>query len=73
MELTYIILPKKLGERLREKAEAEGYLSEELGVELLQKSLNEELDPEDLVEQYKALSEKYLAEAKEFLGKGDLV
>jgi len=73
MEVTYIILPKKLGERLREKAEAEGYLSEELGVELLQKSLNEELDPEDLVEQYKALSKKYLAEAKEFLGKGDLV
>ena len=49
-EVTYIILPKRLGEKLRKKAEAAGYLTEELGVELLRKSLNEELDPEDLVE-----------------------
>ncbi|RJS70242.1 hypothetical protein CW714_07620 [Methanophagales archaeon] len=71
-EVTYIILPKRLGEKLRKKAEATGYLTEELGVELLRKSLNEELDPEDLVEHYQALSEKYLEEAKEFLKK-DLV
>jgi hypothetical protein len=50
----------------------------------MRKSLNEELDPEDLVEQYQqtlrkfdqiasqALSEKYLAEAKELLKEGDL-
>jgi hypothetical protein len=48
-------------------------LPDELGVELLRKSLNEELDPEDLVEQYRELSEKYLAEAKELLSAGDLV
>ena len=72
-EVTYIILPKRLGEKLRKKAEAAGYLTEELGVELLRKSLNEELDPEDLVEHYQALSEKYFEEAKEFLKKGDLV
>ncbi len=36
-------------------------------------SLNEELDPEDLVEHYKALSDKYLAEAKELLKEGNLV
>ena len=71
-EVTYIILPKRLGEKLRKKAEAAGYLAEELGVELLRKSLNEELDPEDLVEHYQALSEKYLEEAKELL-KRDLV
>ena len=73
MEVTCIILPKRLGERLREKAEERGYLPEELGVELVRNSLNEELDPEDLVEHYQALSEKYLADAKEFLDKDDLV
>ena len=72
-EVTYIILPKRLGEKLRKKAEAAGYLTEELGVELLRKSLNEELDPEDLVEHYQALSEQYFEEAKEFLKKRDLV
>jgi len=72
-EVTYIILPKRLGEKLRKKAEAAGYLTEELGVELLRKSLNEELDPEDLVEHYQALSEKYFEEAKELLKKRDLV
>ena len=68
-----VILPQKLGYKLREKAEATGYLPEELGVELISKGLNEELDPEDLVEHYKRLSEKYLGEAKELLSKGDLV
>jgi hypothetical protein len=68
-----ILLPRRLGEKLREKAAETGYLPDELGVELLRKSLNEELDPEDLVEQYRELSEKYLAEAKELLSAGDLV
>ena len=45
----------------------------ELGVELLSISLNAELDPEGLVEHYQFLSEKSLAEAKEFLKQGDLV
>ena len=67
------LLPRKLGEKLKEKAAETGYLPDELGVELLRKSLNEELDPEDLVEQYRELSEKYLAEAKELLSVGDLV
>ena len=68
-----IILPKKLDEKLRKKAEETGALPEELGIEFLLKALNEELDPEDLGEHYQALSEKYLAEAKEFLGRGDTV
>jgi len=67
-----IILPRKLGDKLKEKAAETGYLPDELGVELLRKSLNEELDPEDLVEHYRALSEKYLAEAKELLKEEDL-
>ncbi len=58
---------------MRDKAEKTGYLPEELGVELISQGLNEVLDPEDFVEQYRALSEKYLAEAKELLKKGDLV
>jgi len=80
-----LILPRKLGEKLKEKAKEAGYLPDELGVELLRKSLNEELDPEDLVEQYQQtlgkfdqiasqeLSERYLTEAKELLNAGDLV
>lgn len=73
MEVTYIILPKRLGDKLREKAEEIGYLPEELGLELVRNSLNEELDPEDLAEHYQALSEKYLKDAKELLSKGDRV
>ena len=68
-----IILPRQLSEKLSEKAEEMGYLPEELGVELLSKSLNEELDPKGLVEHYQILSEKYLDEARELLKKGDLV
>ncbi|PXF53110.1 MAG: hypothetical protein C4B56_03400 [Candidatus Methanophagaceae archaeon] len=72
-EVTYIILPKRLGDKLREKAEEIGYLPEELGLELVRNSLNEELDPEDLAEHYQALSEKYLKDAKELLSKDDRV
>ena len=54
-----IILPRKLGEKLKEKAAETGYLPDELGVELLRKSLNEELDPEDLVEQYQQTLRKF--------------
>jgi hypothetical protein len=68
-----ILLPRRLGERLREKAAKTGWLPDELGVELLCQGLNEELDPEDLVEQYQMLSEKYLADAKELLKNDDLV
>ncbi len=68
-----IALPHRLVMKLREKAEEMGYLPEELGVELLSKSLNEELDPEGLVEHYQSLSDKYLDDARELLKKGDLV
>ncbi len=68
-----IALPHRLVVKLREKAEEMGYLPEELGVELLSKSLNEELDPEGLVEHYQSLSDKYLDDARELLKKGDLV
>ena len=35
--------------------------------------MNEELDPDELVEHYQALSEKYLEDAKTLLDKGNLV
>jgi hypothetical protein len=73
MEAESIILPQKRGKILREKAEEAGYLPEEFGVELIRRSLDEELDPEDLVEHYQALSENYLKDAKDFLSEGDLV
>jgi len=57
MKITSIILPKKLDEKLREKAEETNYLPEELAVELLRRSLNEDLDREELAEYYQALSE----------------
>jgi len=66
-------LPQKLGMKLREKAEEMDSQPEELGVELILKGLNEELDPDELVEHYQALSDKYLEEAKELLKKRDLV
>jgi hypothetical protein len=68
-----IILPERLSRKLREKAEESDSLPEELAIEILFKGLGEESDPEELAEHYQTLSEKYLAEAKEFLGKGDLV
>ncbi len=68
-----IIVPRKLSDKLKVKAAESGYLPDELGVEILRKNLDEELDPEDLVEQYQTLSEKYHAEAKELLKEGDLI
>ena len=73
MEASTISLPQKLGKMLKEKAKETGYLPDELAVELLCERLNWELDPEDLVEHYQALNEKYLKDAKELLSKGDLV
>ena len=35
--------------------------------------MEEEIDPEELIEHYQTLSEKYLGEAKELLNKGDIV
>ena len=55
MAAASIILPRKLGDKLKEKAAETGYLPDELVAELLRKSLNEELDPEDLVGQYRTL------------------
>jgi len=59
--------------KLRDKAEETDLLPDELAAEILFKGLGEELDPEDLVEQYQTLSGKYLAEAKELLKEGNLV
>ncbi len=68
-----ITLPAKLGEKLKAKAEETGYLPEELIVELISEGLDEKVDPEDLVEHYETLGEKYLTEAKELLKEGNLV
>jgi hypothetical protein len=72
-KMVSIALPKRIEEKLRKKAEETGTLPEELTVDLIVKSLKEEIDPEELVEHYQTLSEKYLAEAKQLLSKGDLV
>jgi hypothetical protein len=73
MAVDSITLPRKLGEKLRERAEERGSLPEELAVEMISKNVGEELDPAELVEHYRLLSEKYLAEAREFWDKEDLV
>ncbi len=68
-----IILPQKLVVKLRDKAEESDSVPDELAIEILFKGLGEELDPEDLVEQYKTLSENYFSDGKELLKEGDLV
>ncbi len=68
-----IILPQKLVVKLRDKAEESDSVPDELAIELLFKGLGEELDPEDLVEQYQTLSEKYFNDGKALLKEGDLV
>ncbi len=68
-----IVLPKRIEEKLRKKAEEIGTLPEELTIELIIQGLEEEIDPEELIEHYQTLSEKYLGEAKELLSKGDIV
>ncbi len=68
-----IILPQKLVVKLRDKAEESDSVPDELAIEILFKELGEELDPEDLVEQYKTLSENYFSDGKELLKEGDLV
>ncbi|HEX30780.1 TPA: hypothetical protein ENG04_11945 [Candidatus Poribacteria bacterium] len=73
MDLDYLVLPRKLSEKLKEKADETGILVEELGIDLILKGLNEKLDPEELAENYRMLSEKYLEEADEFIEKGDYV
>ena len=73
MDVISINLPQKLWEKLRSKAEETNSLPDELAIQLLFKGLGEELDPKELIEHYQALSEKYFAEAKELLNKGDLV
>ena len=73
MEVESIVLPQKLGKMLRKKAEETGYLPEDLGIEFVLKGLNEDIDPEDLVEHYQSLSESYLTEARKMLQAGDLV
>jgi len=73
MEIDFITLPKKLSAKLQKKAEEAGSLPEELALEMLFKGLGEELDPAELAEHYRALSEKYLAESQEFWDKRDLV
>ncbi len=58
MATASILLPRKLGEKLKEKAAETGYLLDELGVEFVRRGLNEELDPDDLVEQYQQTFKK---------------
>ncbi|MCK4733005.1 MAG: hypothetical protein KAT65_11165 [Methanophagales archaeon] len=58
MVSTSIILPQKPVVQLRANAEEADLLPHELALEILFNSLNEKLDPEELVEHYRALSEK---------------
>jgi hypothetical protein len=68
-----LVLPRKLEERLKRKAEKRGIPLEELIVEVLSKALNNPLSREDEVELHLNLAEKYLREAEDLLAKGDYV
>jgi len=66
-----IVLPEKIGKRLREESEKAGVSEEELVLEALSKILNEPLDPETRVEIHLKLSEKYMRDAEDFLLRRD--
>jgi uncharacterized protein (UPF0332 family) len=68
-----VILSKKLEERLRREAEKLNISIDELIVDIILKTLNISLDPNDRVEFYLRLCEKFLSEAEEFLAIGDYV
>jgi len=68
-----VILSKKLEERLRREAEGLNISIDELIVDIISKTLNISLDPNDRVEFYLRLCEKFLSEAEEFLARGDYV
>jgi hypothetical protein len=73
MSAASIPLPARLREKLQQRAEEKDSLPEEVGIELLEKGLDAELDPAELVEHYQVLSERYHSEARELLNRGDLV
>jgi hypothetical protein len=68
-----VILSKKLEERLRREAEELNISIDELIVDIFLKTLNISLDPNDRVEFYLRLCEKFLSEAEEFLARGDYI
>jgi len=73
MSAASIPLPTRRREKLQQRAEEKDSLPEEVGIELLEKSLDAELDPAELVEHYQVVSERYHSEARELLNTGDLV
>jgi uncharacterized protein (UPF0332 family) len=66
-------LSEKLVEKLRGEALRRGMSIEEFAVEVLLKTLNIPLDPNEKVELHLKLAEKFLREAEGFLVKGDYV
>jgi uncharacterized protein (UPF0332 family) len=67
------LLSKKVYDRLREEARRLNISIEELVVDVVLKTLNISLDPDDMVEFHLRLCEKFLSEAEEFLARGDYV
>ena len=65
------LLSKKVYDRLREEARRLNVSIEELVVDIISKTLNISLDPNDRVEFHLRLCEKFLSEAEEFLRRGD--
>jgi len=66
-----IIFSRKVYDRLREEARRLNVSVEELVVDIISKTLNISLDPDDMVEFHLRLCEKFLSEAEEFLRRGD--
>lgn len=65
-----IVLPRKVGERLRRLAEREGKTEDEVVIEALAKAFGL-LDPDDRAEVHWELCERYLEEAGRLLSEGD--
>ena len=67
-----LVIPEVLMERLRREGERTGACVEEVALEALYRGLGKEFNPSERVEVYGKLSEKYLAEADSFLGRGGI-
>jgi Arc/MetJ-type ribon-helix-helix transcriptional regulator len=73
MPVITVYLTEELYRKLSEVIRSEDVSPDEFIVKLLIKEFNIDIDPTDMVEFHLRLSEKFLAEAEEFLRRGDYV
>ena len=68
-----IILPERMGKRLKEEARKLELTEDELVLRVLSESLKEPLDPKSKASVHLALSDKYLRDAEELIRQKDYI